>query len=238
MVQGRLLMGLAGGAAVAVSFALLSPAFGASTQTPLLKSTVSMGLRDGIGSFTPAATDARLAAALSRSGLSSSGFRFTPASSVRINRSVTVAVRARTNRAEVGSSQADLVTPTSSSLAPIAYNLGAAVGWKKFAVSGDMQKIDIAGLGHRDSVDLGVSYTNKRFSTRLQVAQDRASGPAARAILGGSAVSVDLGSSYSLTRNLDVTAGVRYRADRDRLLEQNDTRGDSQAVYVGTAFRF
>lgn len=238
MVHGRLLMGFAGGAAVAASLAILSPALGASTQSPLLKSPVSLGLRDGIGSFTPAATDARLAAALSRSGLSSSGFRFTPASTVRINRSVTVAVRARTNRAESGSGQADLVKPMISSLAPIAYNLGAAVGWKKFAVSGDMQQIDIAGLGRRDSVDLGVSYTNKRFSTRLQVVQDRSIGPAARAILGGSAVSVDLGSSYALTRNLDVTAGVRYRADRDRLLQQNDTRRDSQAVYVGTAFKF
>jgi len=49
--------------------------------------------------------------------------------------------------------------------------------------------------------------------------------------------SVDLGGAYSLTRNLDVTAGVRYRSDRDRLT-QADARRDSQAVYVGTAFRF
>lgn len=237
MIQGRLLTGLAGGA-VAASLALLSPAFGASNQSQLLKLAGSLGPRDGIGSFTPAATDARLAAALSRSGLSSSGFRFTPASSVRLSRSVTIAVRSRTNRTEDGSEQADLVKPTSSSIAPIAYNLGVAVGWRKFAVSGDMQKIDLAGLGRRDSVDLGLSFTNKRFSTRLQVASDRASGLAAHAILGGSAVSVDLGSSYSLTRNLDVTAGLRYRADRDRLLLQDDTRRDSQAVYVGTAFRF
>ncbi len=237
MVQGQIWTGLAGGA-VAASLALLSPAFGASNQSQLMKPAGSLGPRDGIGSFTPAATDARLAAALSRSGLSSSGFRFTPASSVRLNRSVTIAVRSRTNRADEGGEQANLVKPTSSSIAPIAYNLGVAVGWRKFAVSSDMQKIDLAGLGRRDSVDLGLSFTNKRFSTRLQVASDRASGPAARAILGGSAVSVDLGSSYSLTRNLDVTAGLRYRADRDRLLLQDDTRRDSQAVYVGTAFRF
>ena len=237
MVQGRILAGLAGGALVA-SLAMLSPAFGASTATSSGKLSTSSVLRDGIGSFTPAATDARLAAALSRSGLSSSGFRFTPASSVRLNRSVTVAVRARTNRAEGAGDQASLVRPTTPSIAPIAYNLGAAVGWKKFAVSGDMQKLDLAGLGQRDSVDVGVSYTNKRLTTRVQVAADRATGPAARAVLGGSGVSVDFGSSYSLTRNLDVTAGVRYRADRDRLLPQGDTRRDSQAVYVGTAFRF
>ena len=237
MTQGRIMAGLAGGALVA-SLALLSPAFGASTTTSSVKTPTSLGLREGIGSFTPAATDARLAAALSRSGLSSTGFRFTPASSVRINRSVTIAVRARTNRPDLSGDQANLVKAAVSSIAPIAYNLGAAVGWRKFAVTGDMQKMDLAGLGRRDSVDVGVSYTNKRLTTRVQVAADRTSGPAARTVLGGSGVSVDFGSSYSLTRNLDVTAGVRYRADRDRLLPQNDTRRDSQAVYVGTAFRF
>ena len=45
--------------------------------------------------------------------------------------------------------------------------------------------------------------------------------------------------SYSLTRNLDVTAGVRYeRSERERLPRLTDDRRDSQAVYVGTAFRF
>ena len=237
VTQGRILAGLTGGAIIA-SLVVLSPAFGASTTSLPLKSPTSLGLRDDIGSFTPAATDTRLAAVLSRNGLSSSGFRFTPASSVRLNRSVTVAVRVRTNRADGVGDQADLVRPATAALAPIAYNLGAAVGWRKFAVSGDMQKLDLAGLGHRETVDVGVSYTNKRLTTRVQVAADRSTGPAARTILGGSGVSVDFGSSYSLTRNLDVTAGVRYRADRDRLLPQGDNRRDSQAVYVGTAFRF
>ena len=237
MTQGPILAGLAG-AAIVASLALLSPAFGASTMTSSIRSPLSLGPRDGIGAFTPAATDARLAAALSRSGFLSSGFRFTPASSVRLNRSVTIAVRSRTNRPDLAGDQADLVKAATLPIAPIAYNLGAAVGWRKFAVTGDMQKMDLAGLGRRDTVDVGVSYTNKRLTTRVQLAADRTSGPAARAILGGSAVSVDFGSSYSLTRNLAVTAGVRYRADRDRLLPQNDTRRDSQAVYVGTAFRF
>jgi hypothetical protein len=237
MTQGPILAGLAG-AAIVASLALLSPAFGASTMTSSIRSPLSLGPRDGIGAFTPAATDARLAAALSRSGFLSSGFRFTPASSVRLNRSVTIAVRSRTNRPDLAGDQADLVKAATVPIAPIAYNLGAAVGWRKFAVTGDMQKMDLAGLGRRDTVDVGVSYTNKRLTTRVQLAADRTSGPAARAILGGSAVSVDFGSSYSLTRNLAVTAGVRYRADRDRLLPQTDTRRDSQAVYVGTAFRF
>ena len=52
-----------------------------------------------------------------------------------------------------------------------------------------------------------------------------------------SSYALDVGGSYSLTRNLDVTAGVRYRSDRERLTRV-DERRDSQAVYLGTAFRF
>ena len=41
-----------------------------------------------------------------------------------------------------------------------------------------------------------------------------------------------------LTRNLDLTGGVRYTVQHDRLQTLNDDRRDSQAAYVGTAFRF
>lgn len=238
MTTRRILGGMAAGVML-VSLAVLSPAIGASKPVDSLGPRVSLGFGDGIGSFTPAATDARLAASLSRSGLSSSGFRFTPASSVRLSRSVTVAVRARSNNEGSAGGQSALVASSAPSIAPIAYNLGVAVGWKKFAVSGDMQKMDIMGVGQRESADIGVSYTNRRFSTRLQVGADRSTGPALRGPGSGEGYSVDLGSSYSITRSVDVTAGLRYRAEReDRLLPQNDTRRDSQAVYLGTAFRF
>ena len=50
--------------------------------------------------------------------------------------------------------------------------------------------------------------------------------------------SLDLASSYSLTRNLNVTAGVRLSQERDRLAPLTDAVRDDQAVYVGTQFRF
>ena len=53
-----------------------------------------------------------------------------------------------------------------------------------------------------------------------------------------SSYSLDLGGSYSIARNLDVTGGVRYKIQRDRLEPLADERRDSQAVYIGTAFRF
>ena len=50
---------------------------------------------------------------------------------------------------------------------------------------------------------------------------------------------VDLEGSYRLTRNLDVTAGVRYSQDRSRLTTLVEpAKQDSQAVYIGTQFRF
>ncbi len=219
----------------AVALALLSPA----SAAPKPRSA-----NPTAASFTPAATDARLAAAMARAGLTNNGFRFTPASSIRLNRSVTVAVRARTTRVATAAAPANeraaLVAPTALALAPVAYNLGVAVGWRKFALSGTVADVDIAGLGRREALDLGISYNLKRFTTRLAVGADRAStaGSAPRGLVGGNGVSVDLGGAYALSRNVDVTAGVRYRAERDRLLPGGDERRDSQAVYVGTAFRF
>ena len=53
------------------------------------------------------------------------------------------------------------------------------------------------------------------------------------------AYSLDVGGAYRIGRNIDVTAGARYRISRDRLDPvSRDDRRDSQAVYIGTAFRF
>ena len=236
----RVALGVSGGAIVALTFAL-SPAFGASNDARPAKPRVSLDARSGLGSFTPANSDARLAAVLSRGGLATSGFRFTPASTgIRLNRSVTVAVRARTSAAPLGADRAALVSPQLTSIAPIAYNLGVAVGWKRFALSGDMAKVDLGALGGREAVDLGVSYNTRKWSTRLAVGADRVTPGTPRALaVGANGYSLDLGTSYRLNRNLDVTAGVRYRmAERDRLEPLADNRRDSQAVYVGTAFKF
>ena len=52
------------------------------------------------------------------------------------------------------------------------------------------------------------------------------------------AYSVDVTGSYRLSRNVDLTAGVRLRRENDRLAPLTDQQQDSQAVYVGTQFRF
>lgn len=193
-----------------------------------------------IGTFTPAAADPKLAAVLARSGLGGSGFRFTPADSPRsISRSVTVAVRARTARPSAAVADRGAAAPAAVTLQPIAYNLGVSVGWKRFAVSGDLSKLDLAGQpGSREAVDLGVSYTGKRASGRIKAGAERPLDGTPRLIAADPSYSIDVGGSYSLTRNLDLTAGVRYKSEENRLPQLTDNRRDSQAVYVGTAIRF
>lgn len=129
--------------------------------------------------------------------------------------------------------------PAAVTLQPIAYNLGVSVGWKRFAISGDLSKLDLAGQpGSREAVDLGVSYTGKRASGRIKAATERPLENTPRLIAADPSYSIDVGGSYSLTRNLDLTAGVRYKSEENRLPQLTDNRRDSQAVYVGTAIRF
>jgi hypothetical protein len=223
------------GAAVALA-CLAVPALGAAgTPDRSLRKRPPAVLRVA-GAFTPSSADPRLAAVFARGGLGSRGFRFTPAE-VRSDRAVTVAVRARAPRAGAADERVAAATP-GVGLAPIAYNLGVAVGWRRFALQADATRVETPGLpGGRDVADVGVSYALPRVTARVRATADRPA-PGGVALLDGrDSYALDVGSSYSLTRNLDVTAGVRYRADRDRLTRQ-DERRDSQAVYLGTAFRF
>lgn len=229
---------MAAAAILAGAFAV-APALGAPDQAGRTQPRASAVARLG-GTFTPAAADPRLAALFARSGVADDGFRFTPAQTRAGTRAITVAVRARSARpADSGRVTLADATPAAVGLAPIAYNLGVAVGWKRFAVQGDVKRLD-AGLkpGSREAFDLGVTYAGKRFGAQVKALADRPIEGAPRMIEDVPSYSLDVGGSYKLTRNLDVTAGVRYRADRERIARLADDRRDSQAVYVGTAFRF
>lgn len=239
MRSGRAYLAL-GAAALAVALAV--PAIGASIDVTqkLLKRPVSLSARGGIGSFTPTSADPRLAAIMARAGLVNNGFRFTPASSVKDgSKSVTVAVRAVSSTGKMETLRVS-AAPTTLSLTPVAYNLGMAVGWRRFALAGDIAKVDMAGMpGSREKIEAGVSYNAPKWSGRLQVGQDRPTDIASANLTGGRSVNFDLGGSYALSRNLDVTAGVRYKAEqRDRLQLVDDGRRDSQAVYLGTVIKF
>jgi hypothetical protein len=231
-------LGVIGGAvlgAALVAGVLAVPAIGATEKTRLVQPATAARALSG---FTPAAADPRLAAVLARAGIDGS-FRFTPAETRNSGKAVTVAVRTRSTRTPADERVA-LAAPTPTvGVAPIAYNLGVAVGWKRFAVSGDVSKVDLNGQpGSRDTADLAVTYSGTRLSGQVRASTDRPGANAVRLIDTGPSYSLDVGGSYSLTRNIDVTAGMRYKSERDRLVRFTDDRRDSQAVYVGTAFRF
>ena len=223
-------VGTIGVLAAAIAFG--APALGApdlavrtAKPAPLIRNT---------GGFTPAAADPRLAAVMARAGLDSGDFRFTPSETRQGNRAVTVAVRARSTR----SAQDGTATPMVG-LMPVAYNLGVAVGWKRFAVSGDVTKVDLGPApGSRESAGVAVSYSLPRFTGQVKAGADRALPGAPKLVEDAPSYSLDVGGSYSLTRNIDLTAGLRYKSERERLARVADDRRDSQAVYVGTAFKF
>ncbi|CAN5471268.1 hypothetical protein BH09PSE4_BH09PSE4_02870 [soil metagenome] len=232
MVARRMIAGLGLGALVVTGFAV-APAIGAPGDS-MVRFGANRPISPEIGSFTPAAADPMLASVLARAGLRSSSFRFTPTDSHKGARAVTVAVRARTTRVDSNGSPASPVA-----LAPIAYSLGTSVGWKRFALSGDMARVDLAGSPiSRQNVDVGVSYSGRRFSGQVRAIADRPLPNAPKLVADVPSYSVDVSSSYKLTRNLDVTAGVRYKSERDRLQQIEEDKRDSQAVYIGTAFRF
>ena len=236
MSFGRVVIGVAIGALVAAT-AMVAPAIGAVEQTSrAAPKRASLSLMRG--GFTPASADPRLAAIFAKSGLEAGDLRFTPAESQRgTGRPVSVAVRARTSRTNEERIAAN--TAPTVGLAPISYNLGVAVGWKRVALSGDIARVDLAGLpGSRETADVAVSYTANRFTGRVKASTDRPIDGAPKLVDVPANYSLDMGGSYALTRNLDVTAGVRYRSDRDRLARMDDDRRNSQAVYLGTAFRF
>jgi len=227
-------------AAVAAAGLVLSPAFAMSAPKKRAPA-VSLSF-DPVSSFTPANADPKLAAALAgKDQLSLSDFKFTPAPAKGRPSQVRVAIRARVVApAQTQVAQAASTTAVNA-LTPTGYNLGVAVGWRRFAVAGDVAKVKSAdpALGGRESAVLGVSYSlSNRLRTGVAVRADRATGSPAPALRQGDNVSVDVGSSYSLSRHIALTGGVRYNIERDRIPAFQDNRRDSQAVYVGTAFKF
>jgi hypothetical protein len=201
--------------------------------------------RAGMAAFTPAAVDPRLARQISVADLPRGQvFRFTPAGiSTQANRPITVAVRvdAETARAVsirkgIGPAQTALGM-AQLRIAPTAYSLGVARSNQALVLGKDIRRIEMPDLSAFVPTR-SVPDSSSRFNPRLVLEAREKAGRAPRTFEASGEQTVDLGGSYRLGKNLDVTAGVRYSKDRDRLLPLTDGRQDGQAVYVGTQFRF
>ncbi|CAN5416482.1 hypothetical protein BH10PSE12_BH10PSE12_28310 [soil metagenome] len=229
-----------GGAAFAAISLALSPAFGAGSSllTMRAENPVSLGALGSISSFTPTTKDPRLAAAYAKAALAGDrmSFRFTPTSgSMSGRRSITVLVRA-------GGVRMDRTLP-GLGITPVAFNLDVSRGWRKFALPDslgrkDLDPVAVETVGSAKGFALE-QPKKTRFSTNILVDTKRELGSSAAALAGEKNYSVDLASSYSLTKNLNVTAGVRYHgATAARIAPLTDDRQDNQAVYLGTIFKF
>jgi hypothetical protein len=218
----------------------LSPAVGRVESVLANRPTsVSLASLGSIGSFTPVTSDARLAQryASAVTTARTQGLRFTPSvGSMSGRRSITIVVRAPDLGLIAGAR-----TPSSIGLGPVAYNLGSARGLSRFAT-------EISGL-RADAIPMVTPAAltpprnfkleeRKRLSTNVEFESFAQTGAAPQTLAGEKGYAVDLGSSYKLTHNLDVTAGVRYRGRQNRLGALTDEAQDSQAVYLGTTFKF
>ncbi len=225
-------------AAVSAAGLLLTPAFAAGEKRRAPAVSVSF---DPTSTFTPAGADPKLAASFGRRGLSLADFKFTPAAAKSRPSQLRVAIRARPDArlparvADAGVTSASPVT----ALTPTSYKLGVAVGWRRFAVAGDVAKTESRdpAIGKREAAVVGVSYSLKRFTGRVAVGAERDE-DRAPALRGREKYSLDVGGAINVSRRIAVTGGVRYNIERDRNAVVNDNRRDDKAVYVGTAFKF
>ena len=255
--------GLRGGTAPAVLmaaavFVLALPSAVLAFSTRIDLPAAGLAANHDLSGFAPGSVDPRLAQVLAASPTGGKGpmFRFTPAGlATRPDRSVTVAVRVdpgtatsiivrgATNRI---SRPVPAMVPGVASLAiaPAAYNLGVAHGYQgfaqnvqTFALAQDIRKIDMPDLStFKPAAE--ANGTLSRLAPHIALDEHDRAGRAPRTLESVGTQTVDLGGSYRLSRNLDVTAGLRYERDRDRLGAQIDGKTDTQAVFVGTQFKF
>jgi len=241
---------LAGGC---IAFGLfVAPTVSSAFSNRFDSAPVSLAARGGIGSFTPASVDPRLASQIGARVLGNGKlFRFTPAGTeTRPDRAVTVAIRINDVSARAisvrnvfplgGADSAPGAAPIR--IAPTAYNLGMARGYQSFAATAtlprDVQRLDVPDLRSFGKAVAPSASAPGALAPRIELDEKERTGRAPRTLENQGDYQVDLGGSYRLTRNLNVTAGIRYSSERDRLRPLTDGKQDSQAVYVGTQFRF
>lgn len=247
-VRGSKRSGMATGLMLAGAVSVLALpsavlAFSSRFEGPPKRSEV----RKAIGTYNSSPQDAQLASASAvRSLAEGHPFRFTPAGTpTRPDRSVTVAVRVDPQTARTITVRGTVpVAPTASAttlhIAPTAFSLGVSRGYQNFAQTlvtpVEIQKIEMPDLASFRGGQ-AAKNPNSRFTPRIALDEKTASGRAPRTFVE-SEDTVDVGGSLRVSRNFDVTAGVRYSQELERLRPLTDGKQDNQAVYVGTQYRF
>lgn len=255
-ISGRLTRGAVALLAGMSCIAFLPSAL-AAISDELPTGAVDIAARGGLGFFTPSSVDPRLvekmrSAAIAAPDRKERMFRFTPAGhSDGQSRAVTVAVRVDQDAAKVVSVRQAVAAANqpgkgaATGIAPVAFNLGIARGYESFAqvtdkpltLPSEIRKLDAPDLSTFTPAGEAKSRAG-RFTPRIELEQSDLPGRAPRTLEGQGDVSVDVGGAYRVTGNLKVTAGIRYSSERDRVAPLAERAQDSQAIYLGTQFRF
>jgi hypothetical protein len=200
----------------------------------------------GFSLFTPASIDPELAARIAERGFDK-GIRFTPAGSASplAERSVTVAVRIDDEKAKAISVRDAIQSKPGAGtgiagLQPSRFNLGTARGYQSFARTVDLPS-SVRNLSIPDLSEFEPARREEepsRLKPRIELEDEEIAGRSPNTLDAIGAQTVGVGGSFSISPNLDVTAGVRYSQERERLDPLTNSVKDSQAVYVGTQIKF
>jgi uncharacterized membrane protein YgdD (TMEM256/DUF423 family) len=209
-----------------------------------------------IATFTPAGVDSRLAKKFAKTldaqsqAVGNNRFPFTPAG-MGASRIRTMTVAARTdslmgaNAVSVRDILGTMETGTGKNirLNPSDFRLSSARGWQGFVLPKTQRIASPAPLSDLTAqgnfrLDDNSKKPASRFNTNVTLDKAREAAPSPRGNAASGDYRVDLGGSFSISRKVDVTAGVRYNSERDRIIPQADNAQDSEAVYVGTKIRF
>lgn len=223
---------------------LVVPAFAAKTSAQEDKAG-----RNWIGMFTPAGGDRLLAQKFAATQVAPTGrFPFTPAGAGEgQSRTITVAARANSRLTAGAVSVRNVIAPSEVGagkglrISAVDYRLTASKGWQDFALPKVQQRVARAPMSELGKggfrLDESVKKPSK-FNTNIKLDQNKEMAPPARGSAASGDYKLDVGGSFSISRKIDVTAGVRYASENDRVIPLADNRKDSEAVYVGTKIRF
>jgi hypothetical protein len=221
---------------------VMVPAFAAKSQKAASAS------KSWLNTFTPSGVDSRLAAKFAATSSSGdSRFPFTLAGSgANRNRTIIVAARANSRLTAGAVSVRSAIAPEVGSgkglrLSTVDYRLTASKGWQGFALPSAPKlaaKVPLTELGKGNFRLDEAAKKPSKFSTNIKLDQNREVAPPAKGSAAAGDYKLDVGGSFSISRKIDVTAGVRYASENDRVLPSADNRKDSEAVYVGTKIRF
>ena len=201
----------------------------------------------GFDVFTPASVDPNLAARVAEKARAL-GIRFSPARAAPIagERTVTVAVRV-----DGGEAKAITVRKTIdaapgrgvglAALQASRFELGSARGYKSFArpveLPSEVRRMALPDLSQFEPSRPTAENKPSRLQPRIELEDREIAGRSPNTLDSIGAQTVGVGGSFRLSPNLNVTAGVRYSQERERLDPLTNSVQDSQAVYVPTQIK-